>query len=89
MRFLCLEEVQGIRSYVFKSFPNDKLPCYAILSHTWGEEGTEITYQDVVSDDAPAHDPYNGYHKLEFCKSRVEEDGLKYFWVGKCAFVIK
>ena len=26
----------------------DAIPQYAILSHTWGDESQEVTYQDMV-----------------------------------------
>jgi hypothetical protein len=42
----------------------DSTPEYAILSHTWGPDGEEVTYEDLktgVGEDKP------GYTKVQFC----------------------
>ena len=30
-----------------EKFSSDKTPPYAILSHTWGSDDSEVTYEDV------------------------------------------
>ena len=30
-------------------FLDDDLPLYAILSHTWGKESEEVTFEDMVT----------------------------------------
>lgn len=57
------------------------IPPYAILSHTWGADGEEVTFQDMMTgrgEDKP------GYDKINFCKEKVIHDRLQYFWVDSC-----
>ena len=47
---------------------NDIIPPYAILSHTWGADSTEVTFEDLTNGtgkDKP------GYEKIRFCGERV------------------
>lgn len=73
-------------NYCLASFPPEAVPLYGILSHTWGADGEEITYEEL-SDGArrPMSDnPRLGYHKLRFCQDRANQDGLQYFWIDTC-----
>ncbi|KAH9210932.1 hypothetical protein DL95DRAFT_306965 [Leptodontidium sp. 2 PMI_412] len=54
---------------------------YAILSHTWGAEGEEVTFEDLASG---AGERKPGYKKIEFCGKQAEQDGLQYFWIDTC-----
>ncbi|KAL5371372.1 hypothetical protein DPSP01_014308 [Paraphaeosphaeria sporulosa] len=54
---------------------------YAILSHTWGAEGEEVTFEDLAND---AGGTKPGYEKIEFCGKQAEQDGLHYFWIDTC-----
>jgi hypothetical protein len=57
------------------------IPPYAILSHTWGADTEEVTFEDLTNGtgkDKP------GYGKIRFCGEQAERDGLKYFWVDTC-----
>jgi ankyrin repeat protein len=56
-------------------------PRYAILSHTWGADGQEITYQDIENRTGRQKD---GWQKLQFCKDRAKNDGLQYLWIDTC-----
>lgn len=58
-----------------------QVPGYAILSHTWGPDGEEVTYQDM-SDGTAERKP--GYDKIKFCAAKTLADGLHYFWVDTC-----
>jgi hypothetical protein len=64
----------------------DKIPPYAILSHTW-KEGQEVTFADLkdldnaVDIDTPRKE---GYQKIRFCAQQAKRDGLDYFWVDTC-----
>jgi hypothetical protein len=54
---------------------------YAILSHTWGGDTEEVTFEDladVTGKDKP------GYKKIRFCGEQASRDELKYFWVDTC-----
>lgn len=62
------------------SFDDNKLPPYAILSHTW-TEGHEVTFNELVSG---ARKEKTGYAKIRFCADRAAKDGLEYSWVDTC-----
>lgn len=63
-------------------FVGANVPRYAILSHTWGPGGSEVTYDDISKGTA-ASKP--GYAKIRFCGEKAASHGLKYFWVDTCA----
>ena len=54
---------------------------YAILSHTWGADGEEVTFKDFT--EGTGKDKV-GYKKIDFCGKRAASDGLQYFWVDTC-----
>ena len=56
-------------------------PAYAILSHRWGAEADEVTFEDVVGNTGK-NKP--GYAKIRFCGEQAQRDGLQYFWVDTC-----
>jgi hypothetical protein len=64
---------------------DDKIPPYAILSHTW--EGQEVAYKDfqnykdIREVDAKLK---GGYEKIFFCAAQAKRDGLDYFWIDTC-----
>jgi hypothetical protein len=60
---------------------DDTIPPYAILSHTWGADAEEVTFEDLTNGtgkDKP------GYEKIRFCRQQAKQDGLEYFWVDTC-----
>ena len=64
----------------------DKIPSYAILSHTW-KEGQEVTFADLKDLDNAVDveaQSKEGYRKLHFCAQQAKQDGLDYFWVDTC-----
>ena len=64
------------------SFPKDKIPLYAILSHTWGRgEDDEVTFVDLIN--GTGHNK-TGFQKLQFCAKQAKADNLHYFWVDTC-----
>lgn len=54
---------------------------YAILSHTWGPEGDEVTFRDIMNGD---YKTKLGYYKILFCGQQAKLNGLRYFWVDTC-----
>ena len=60
---------------------DDPIPPYAILSHTWGKDIEEVTFEDLKNGNAEAK---AGYKKIQFCGEQAKEDGLEYFWVDTC-----
>jgi hypothetical protein len=65
-----------------KDFSGDgPIPPYAILSHTWGKDDEEVTFEDITNgtgEDKP------GYEKIRFCGEQARQDGLQYFWIDTC-----
>jgi hypothetical protein len=59
---------------------DDKVPSYAILSHTW-DEGQEVTFDDLVKNSGKSK---TGYNKIWFCARQAQRDGLEHFWVDTC-----
>jgi hypothetical protein len=62
-------------------FDEDTKPLYAILSHRWGAEADEVTFEDVAGNTGK-NKP--GYAKIRFCGEQAQRDGLQYFWVDTC-----
>ncbi|KAK7890072.1 hypothetical protein LTR67_008537 [Exophiala xenobiotica] len=54
---------------------------YAILSHTWGRDDEEITYDEMKNGLGATK---VGYQKLRFCADRAGKDGIDYVWVDTC-----
>ncbi len=69
-----------------KPLPSNKTPPpYAILSHTWGEEGDEVIFKDFIEGKASCKAKCKpGYDKIRFCARQARRDGLRYFWVDTC-----
>jgi len=60
---------------------DDTIPPYAILSHTWGADADEVTFEDLTNGtgkDKP------GYEKIRFCGEQARQDDLQYFWIDTC-----
>jgi hypothetical protein len=78
MRLLSIDdsgEISLTRNYIHD------IPVYAILSHTWGPDDDEVTYDDLESGSGRVKP---GYAKIEFCGQQATKDGLRYFWVDTC-----
>ncbi|KAF1968780.1 WD40 repeat-like protein [Bimuria novae-zelandiae CBS 107.79] len=62
-------------------FRDETIPPYAILSHTWGADTEEVTFEDLTNGsgkDKP------GYEKIRFCGEQATLDNLEYFWIDTC-----
>lgn len=57
------------------------IPRYAILSHTWGTDGEEITYKEFLKGPDKRK---SGYRKITFCGKQAANDNLRYFWIDTC-----
>ncbi|PVH80147.1 HET-domain-containing protein [Cadophora sp. DSE1049] len=62
-------------------FFGNKVPPYAILSHTWGPDGEEVIFKDIENGQA-SHK--SGWKKIEFCEKEAAHHDLEYFWVDTC-----
>ncbi|KAL2066398.1 hypothetical protein VTL71DRAFT_2469 [Oculimacula yallundae] len=68
------------------SSPIDKLgvrriPEYAILSHTWGQE--ELSYQDMTGDRTIAEQKA-GFNKVRDSCWQARSNGYEYIWIDTC-----
>ena len=79
MRLLEITPIGELR--FTKDLEEDDLPPYAILSHTWGTDEEEVTYQDLQEGTGKHKD---GYRKLEFCGEQTRKDGQRHFWADTC-----
>jgi hypothetical protein len=64
-----------------KNFVGGNIPPYAILSHTWGANDEEVTFEDLR--DGTGKDKA-GYDKIRFCREQANRDGLQFFWIDTC-----
>jgi hypothetical protein len=71
-----------VETLKLKEFVGDKVPPYAILSHTWGADEEEVSFRDIRR--ANIEKAGNGYTKLEGCCKQAKKDGLKYAWIDTC-----
>jgi hypothetical protein len=60
----------------------EDIPSYAILSHTWGADDDEVTFDDIKNESGKSK--ASGYAKIQFCGEQARRDGLQYFWVDTC-----
>ncbi|KAF5245974.1 hypothetical protein FANTH_7064 [Fusarium anthophilum] len=62
-------------------FVGDDIPPYTILSHTWGKDCEEVTFQDMIECKGKEK---LGYEKLRFCQKQSANDNIQFFWVDTC-----
>ena len=60
---------------------DNAIPRYAILSHRWGADAEEVSFNDMV-DGTGTSKP--GYDKIRFCGEQAGRDDLRYFWIDTC-----
>ncbi|KAI0160342.1 hypothetical protein GGR57DRAFT_520521 [Xylariaceae sp. FL1272] len=60
-----------------KDLVADQIPPYAILSHTWGADEDEVTFQDFNSLSRRKVRLKLGYRKLCFCRDMARKAGLQ------------
>ncbi|KAF2827152.1 hypothetical protein CC86DRAFT_207501 [Ophiobolus disseminans] len=59
----------------------NNIPRYAILSHTWGRDQEEFTFENIEKGTGKNK---AGYRKVHFCGMQAAKDGLEHFWVDTC-----
>ncbi|OAL56703.1 hypothetical protein IQ07DRAFT_554869 [Pyrenochaeta sp. DS3sAY3a] len=80
MRLLQLEE-DGTFSLV-SFIGKDERPAWAILSHVWGQDGDEVTFEDLRNGEDTTK---RGYEKLRFCAEQAARDEIRHFWIDTCS----
>ncbi|MCJ1396680.1 hypothetical protein MMC18_009572 [Xylographa bjoerkii] len=76
-----LLQLQDDGEFSLVKFFGNNIPPYAILSHTWGSDNEEVTFQDITSSTTKNK---AGYRKICFCEKQAKQDSLQYFWVNTC-----
>jgi len=76
-----LQRLSNGEIVLIRNLQDDAIPRYAILSHTWGNENEEVTFDDMVHGLGRGK---AGYDKINFCGEQAAHDGLQYFWVDSC-----
>jgi hypothetical protein len=79
MRLLEWDSASEVR--LTQDFVGHDVPRYAVLSHTWGADTEEVTFQDLIDG---AGKNKTGYNKIQFCGEQAKRDDLRYFWVDTC-----
>jgi hypothetical protein len=76
-----LLQLQGDDAVSLVRKVGNNTPPYAILSHTWGGDDDEVSFEDVAK--GKGKDKI-GYRKIEFCGRQAAHDGLEFFWIDTC-----
>ncbi|PMD37447.1 HET-domain-containing protein, partial [Hyaloscypha variabilis F] len=66
-------------------FHGDKIPPYAILSHTWGDD--EVSFQEFTQLSEAKNDKTtnkDGYRKITAACAQALKDGYGYAWIDTC-----
>lgn len=69
----------GTYPLILEEFFDEKIPPYAILSHTWGEG--EVSLLDMKNGEATLK---VGYAKIKYASDQAAEDKYDYVWVDTC-----
>jgi len=89
-----LELSPGGKCTLTRNLDHNKVPPYAILSHTW-QHGQEVTYEDLIRGKRSLSPPYRqrsqrqasnaaGWRKVDFCLAQTRQDGLRHCWIDSC-----
>ncbi|KAF2859714.1 HET-domain-containing protein, partial [Piedraia hortae CBS 480.64] len=70
------------RTYKLKEFPDDALPPYAILSHTWTEN--EASFEELHHASKVRVKVNRVYKKLAGACFQARKDGLDWLWIDTC-----
>ncbi|KXT06545.1 hypothetical protein AC579_1182, partial [Pseudocercospora musae] len=57
---------------------------YAVLSHTWREDGNEVSFQDMKAETAQCAKDKPSWAKIQYMSDQAQKDGLEHIWVDTC-----
>ena len=80
--FLLVMRLLNARTFELKYFPEESVPPYVILSHTWGPANEEVIYQDFENLEKAKEKP--GFRKIDGCCSQARRDKFKWVWIDSC-----
>lgn len=67
-----------------ESFGESNTPRYAILSHRWGLDAEEVSFQDMTGSDVARATSKKGFIKIKETCIRALRHGLQYIWIDTC-----
>ena len=70
------------RTFELEYFPEESVPPYVILSHTWGPASEEVIYQDFENLKKAKQKP--GFRKIDGCCSQARRDKFEWVWIDTC-----
>lgn len=70
----------NVETLKLDEFLGDKIPPYAILSHTWGKGEEELSFRDIETGNIEKA----GKIKLKGCCEQAKRDDLQYVWIDTC-----
>ncbi|KAF4340691.1 beta transducin [Fusarium beomiforme] len=70
----------NVENLTLETFIGEKIPPYAILSHRWGNDDQEVTFNDMIGGNTDKV----GMKKVEGCCRQAKKDDLKYAWIDSC-----
>lgn len=69
----------NVKTRALEEYFGNKIPPYAILSHTWEEE--EVSYKQYMTG---SYKHLKGYKKIDMTCHIALRDGIDYAWVDTC-----
>ncbi|KIV98900.1 uncharacterized protein PV09_09346 [Verruconis gallopava] len=74
----------NVHTLHLEEFSQDKVPRYAILSHTWGSD--EVLFDDLQTEDRVLLSDRQGFWKVKSCCEQVcaRPGRIDYVWVDTC-----
>ncbi|KAF2029365.1 HET-domain-containing protein [Setomelanomma holmii] len=76
-----LVHIESEHHFSLVEFTGQAIPPYAILSHTWGPDHEEVTFQELSDGTGLSK---AGYDKIQFCGRQAANYSLQYFWIDTC-----
>jgi len=71
-----------VETFRLRTFVGKNIPPYAILSHTWGPDNEEVSFQDITTGKFESRG--DGTRKLMGCCLQAKRDGFAYAWIDTC-----
>lgn len=72
----------NVKTLRLEKFLDGHVPPYAILSHTWGPDKEEVSFEDIQNGNLP--ESSDGVEKLKGCCAQAMKDHLEYAWIDTC-----
>jgi hypothetical protein len=72
------------QKFKIEEFTDDKIPAYAILSHTWGSEEVSFQAYRAAKGKLQRLEGKAGFKKIKYCCAQAKDEGIEYCWVDTC-----